>query len=73
MASQQGSRRRDGLLGLMKRTGVPLTREHYLALAYMGEVPKELTPEEEAELPEEFQLHRHRSHHGSSGKKAGGR
>ena len=35
---------------------IKLTREVYLELAYFGNPPDELGPEEEAELPEEFQL-----------------
>lgn len=53
--TQAGIRKRqDGLLDLMKRTGVPLTRKHYLNLAYVGEPLKELSAEQEAELPEQF-------------------
>lgn len=40
----------DALMRLMKRMGVPVTRENYLDLAYMGRVP-ELGAEEEANLP----------------------
>ena len=32
---------------------IPITRENYLDLAYMGELPKELSAEEEANLPPE--------------------
>lgn len=45
----------DGVLALMERFNLPMTREQYLELAYMGEVP-ELGAEEEAALPEQFQL-----------------
>ena len=44
----------DGLLALMKRTGVPLTRQHYLNLLHMGRPPSQLTPEQEEELPHQF-------------------
>jgi hypothetical protein len=47
----------DPLVRLMKRFGIPVTREDYLELAYMGEVPKELSAEQEAELPPEIQKH----------------
>lgn len=39
----------------MKRLGLPLTRESYLELAYAGNVPRKLSGEEEALLPEQFQ------------------
>jgi hypothetical protein len=41
----------DGLLKLMRRFNIPITRENYRELAYMGEVPAELSAEEEANLP----------------------
>jgi hypothetical protein len=37
----------DGLLKLMRHAGIPITREDYLNLAYMGEPPAALTPEQE--------------------------
>ena len=43
----------DGLIDLMRHYGIPITRENYLDLAYMGELPKELSAEEEANLPPE--------------------
>ena len=45
----------DVVVELLKRAGVPVTRESYLRLAYFGRVPKELSAEEEAELPKELQ------------------
>tara|TARA_R110002050_G_scaffold9797_1_gene34521 strand:- start:5575 stop:5712 length:138 start_codon:yes stop_codon:yes gene_type:complete len=39
---------------MMIKFNIPLTRENYLDLAYMGDVPDELSAEEEAELPEHF-------------------
>jgi hypothetical protein len=46
----------DGVLALMKRYGMPMTREKYIALAYMGDrLPDELGAEEEANLPPQFQ------------------
>jgi hypothetical protein len=40
----------------MKRDNIPMTRENYLALAYLGDPPQEpLDAELEAELPEVFQ------------------
>jgi hypothetical protein len=44
----------DPLLRLMARLGIPATRENYLELSYMGEVPQELSAEEEMYLPEQF-------------------
>ena len=49
-----GSREEDPLLSLMKEVNIPLTRENYLTLAYMGDQPA-WCPELEAEIPEEFQ------------------
>ena len=51
-AHQHG--KKDGLLELIKIAGVPLTREDYLNLSYLGKVPHELTPEQEDELPPQF-------------------
>jgi len=58
MNSPAGSETQHGLLALMKRTGVPLTREHYLNLLFMGHPPKELSAEEEADLPPQFRKNR---------------
>jgi hypothetical protein len=44
----------DLLLAWMKRKGLPITREKYLALAYGSSLPHPWTPEHEAELPEEL-------------------
>ena len=44
------------LMRLMKKYDIPLTRENYLRLAYMGEVPEQLSAEQEADLPVELQL-----------------
>ena len=43
------------LMALMQKLGLPMDRETYLDLAYFGNPPKELSAEEEAELPEQFQ------------------
>jgi hypothetical protein len=45
----------DGVLALMRRYGIPETREEYLQLAYMGDPPAELNAEQEANLPLQFQ------------------
>jgi hypothetical protein len=41
---------------LMRAFRIPLTRENYLNLNYLGKPPKVMSPEEEAELPVRFQL-----------------
>jgi hypothetical protein len=41
-------------LELMKKHGVPLTRENYLYIAYMGDVPEEIGGEIEASIPWEI-------------------
>jgi hypothetical protein len=45
----------DGTLSLLKDSGVPVTRENYLQLAYMGQLPEEWTWEHEMDLPPELQ------------------
>jgi len=47
----------DSVLRFMKQHDVPVTRENYLDVAYLGNPPEELSAEEQAELPEEFQQH----------------
>jgi hypothetical protein len=44
----------NGLLKWMRRHNIPITRENYLNLAYMGKPPAGLTLEEEEELPLEL-------------------
>ena len=44
----------DAVLEYMKQKKIPLTRERYLNLAYMGEVPEPLSAEEEAQIPKEI-------------------
>ena len=43
-------------LALMREYGAPMTREEFLNLNYMGAVPDEIPPEDEAEFPPQFQL-----------------
>ena len=45
----------DDVVSLMQKLGLPMDRETYLDLAYFGTPPEELSAEEEAELPEQFQ------------------
>ena len=42
----------DAVLKDMLDTGIPLTREHYIELAYGGDPPYPWTAEHEEELPE---------------------
>lgn len=44
----------DAVLEYMKQKKIPLTRDRYLNLAYMGEVPEPLSAEEEAQIPKEI-------------------
>jgi hypothetical protein len=44
----------DIVLNLMKQRGVPLTRENYLHIAYMGAPPEEIGGEIEASIPWEI-------------------
>jgi hypothetical protein len=46
----------DHVLEYMKQHNIPVTRENYLDIAYMGNPPDVLDAEEEADLPEELQL-----------------
>jgi hypothetical protein len=43
-------------LALMREYNTPMTREEFLNLNYMGSVPDEIPPEDEAEFPEQFKL-----------------
>jgi hypothetical protein len=45
----------DCVLAMMKHFNMPMTREAYLDFAYLGEPPAELSAEQEANLPAEFQ------------------
>ena len=46
----------DHILDFMKRHDIPITRENYLDIAYLGAPPDELDAETEADLPVELQL-----------------
>lgn len=43
------------VLEYMKKNNIPLTRENYLNINYMGNPPEELGAEQEFEIPEEIQ------------------
>jgi hypothetical protein len=40
----------------MRHFNLPVTREDYLNLAYLGRPPEQLSAEEEADLPKEVQV-----------------
>jgi hypothetical protein len=44
----------DAALDYMKKNNIPLTKENYLDLAYLGDPPEKLGAEEEAQIPEEI-------------------
>ncbi len=44
------------ILALMKHYDVPETREEFLSLFYMGDVPEDIPAEDECEFPIQFQL-----------------
>ena len=44
------------VLALMREYNAPITREEFLNMNYMGSVPDEIPPEDEAEFPEQFKL-----------------
>jgi hypothetical protein len=44
----------DGVLALMKKFDLPMTREQYIELAYFGEEPDIFGAELEEALPEQF-------------------
>jgi hypothetical protein len=43
----------DPILALMRHLDLPITRQDYLNVAYLGHPPEELSVEEEADLPKE--------------------
>lgn len=43
------------LLAVMRRYGAPMTREEFLKLRYLGNVPDVIDPEVEADIPDELQ------------------
>jgi hypothetical protein len=47
--------RHDQLLAYMIKKGIPLTREKYISMAYLGHPPEPWTAAHEGELPEAFQ------------------
>ena len=59
MTTREASDRRrgsdDSVIEMMKEHSIPITRENYLHLNYMGEIPDPWTAEHEAELPRRLQ------------------
>lgn len=43
----------DPIIELLNEYGIPVNRENYLELAYLGEPPEELGAEQELALPEQ--------------------
>jgi len=54
VSTSQNGQNDDPVIAMMKEANVPLTRENYLDLAYLGEVPSPFPSELEADLPEMF-------------------
>lgn len=44
----------DGVLALMKKFDLPMTREQYIELAFLGEEPEIFGAELEEAMPEQF-------------------
>jgi hypothetical protein len=44
----------DTILEFMRKHNLPHDRATYLDIAYFGQVPDEISPEDEAEIPAEF-------------------
>ena len=40
-----------GMVDLMEHLKIPVTRENFLEMEYFGSPPKQLSPEQEEELP----------------------
>ena len=57
----QSERKSSPVLNHMILAGIPLTRENYLNLAYMGNPPDHFTAEEEASIPEMFRMDSNKS------------
>lgn len=53
----------DYVLKKMERDHIPMTRENYLDIAFMGNPPDPLSAEQEADLPEQFQLQESEENH----------
>ena len=52
---EESSNEHDPTLKFLRDHNLPLTRTNYLAVAWLGNPPKELDPEAEAEIPDTLQ------------------
>jgi hypothetical protein len=55
MRDEQNDAERDDMVRWMERNNVPMTRDAYLAAAFLGQAPEPLDGEHETELPSRFQ------------------
>ena len=55
------------VLALMREYKVPMTREEFLNLNYMGNVPDEIPPEDEEDFPPQFRLNPEEEEDGDEG------
>ena len=56
VGAAHGGESDDPILALMRYHNLPITRQDYLNVAYLGHPPEELSAEEEADLPKEVQV-----------------
>jgi hypothetical protein len=42
---------KNGTIQMMKKAGIPVNRKNFLMVEYLGSVPAEIDPEQEAEMP----------------------
>ena len=56
MRSEERMRNTDPIVEVLKYYCEPDGRDEYLSLHFLGDVPEEIDPEEEADFPEKFQL-----------------
>ena len=54
-------RTEDGITGLLRELGLPRTRENHLLINFLGQVPEEIDPEIEEEIPEDLRLKSYRN------------
>jgi hypothetical protein len=53
-STRQPGSSEDGVLAVMRKFGIPMTRKNYIELAYWGQPPEVFGAELEEELPEQF-------------------
>jgi hypothetical protein len=49
----------DAVTRFMAKHNMPYTRANYLAVAFLGDVPKEIDPEVESMIPDDLKLRHH--------------